>query len=105
MMLRIKPMEQNKLNAARQFTTEKTLGCANVSLNSSRAETVWSWDGGHPGLTVWNFLNYTSIESVHKVRKKTFVFYYVAVICTTTGKTEQIRVCVIHYDQSAWTAS
>jgi len=46
-------------------------------------------------------LAYTRIESVHKLRKKTFVFIYVAVICTTTGVTEQIRVCVSRYDQSA----
>jgi len=42
-------------------------------------------DGGHPGLTVLNLLNYTRIENANKIRKKTFVFYYVAVICTTTG--------------------
>jgi len=46
-------------------------------------------------------LAYTRIENVHKVRKKTSVFIYVAVICTTAGVTEQIRVCVSHYDQSA----
>ena len=39
------------------------------------------------------------------VRKKLFVFYYVAVICTITKQKEQIRACVIHYDQSAWTAN
>jgi len=49
--------------------------------------------GGHLGLTVWNLLNYTKIENMHKVRKKTFVFIYVD-ICTTTGGTEQIRACV-----------
>jgi len=41
----------------------------------------------------------------HKVRKKTFVFYYVAIICTTTGGREQIRACVSRYDQSAWTSN
>jgi len=30
---------------------------------------------GHPQFTVLNFLNYTRIENVHKVRKKTFVLY------------------------------
>jgi len=28
----------------------KTYGCANVSWNSSRAEKVCGWGGGHPGL-------------------------------------------------------
>ena len=46
-------------------------------------------------------LAYTRTENTHKVCKKTFVFNYVAVICTTTGRTEQIRVCVTRYDQSA----
>jgi len=41
------------------------------------------------------------IENAHKVRKKTFVFYYVAVICAATKWKEQIRVCVSHFDQSA----
>ena len=46
----------------------------------------------------------TRIENAHKVRKKTSVFIYVAVICTTTGGgmgTEQRRVCVNRDDQSA----
>jgi len=30
-------------------------------------------------------LNYTRIENAHKVRKKSFVFYHVVVICATTG--------------------
>ena len=46
-------------------------------------------------------LAYTRIENAHKVRKKTFVFIYVAVICTTSGGAKHIRVCVTHYDQSA----
>jgi len=29
-------------------------------------------------------------------------FHNVAVICTTTGGTEQLRACVSRYDQSAW---
>jgi len=28
-----------------------------------------------------------------------------AVICTTTGGTEQMRACVSRYDQSAWTTN
>jgi len=46
-------------------------------------------------------LAYTRTENAHKVWKKTFVFIYVAVICTTTEGIEQIRVCVACYDQSA----
>jgi len=43
------------------------------------------WNGGHPGLAVRILLNYTRIENTHKVRRKTFVFYYMAGICTTAG--------------------
>jgi len=49
-------------------------------------------------------LAYTRIENANKVRKKTFIFtvfmwllYHIAAtynICTTTVRTEQIRVCV-----------
>jgi len=45
------------------------------------------------------------MENAHKVRKKTLVFYYVAVICTVTKEKEQIRACVSHYDHSARTAN
>jgi len=34
-------------------------------------------------------LVYTRIENAHKIRKKTFVFHHVAVICITTGETER----------------
>jgi len=50
-------------------------------------------------------LNYTRIENAEKVRKKTFVIYYVTVTCTSTGRTEQIRACASRYDQSARTAN
>jgi len=51
------------------------LQCANVSSNSTRAEKVCGWDGGHlVGLTVWNLQNYTRIEKAHKIRKKTRFF-------------------------------
>jgi len=43
----------------------------------------------------WQFKTckiYTRIESAYKVRKKIFVFYYVAVICTITKEKEEIRV-------------
>jgi len=46
-------------------------------------------------------VNYTKIENPHKVRKKIFAFYYVAVICTITKRKEQIRAYVSRYDQSA----
>jgi len=36
--------------------------------------------------------------------QKTFVFYYVAVICNNC-EAEQIRACVRRCDQSAWTAN
>jgi len=45
-------------------------------------QKVCSGDGGHPGLASLKLVNYTRIENAHKVRKKNFVFYCVAVICT-----------------------
>ena len=90
--LRIEIVERNIFNTMTgQFTTAKTSGCANVWSNSSRACKACGWDGGHLGLTVWNLLSCTRIENAHKIFKKTFVLYYVAVICTTTGGTDQIR--------------
>jgi len=38
-----------------------------------------------------------------KCSRKIPVFYYLAVMCTTTGGTEQIRAGVSRYDYSAWT--
>jgi len=46
-------------------------------------------------------LAYTRIENAHKVRKKTFFFIYVTIICTVSRGTEQIRDCMSCYDQSA----
>jgi len=37
-------------------------------------QKVCGWDGGHPGSTVRNLLNYTRIENEHEVRNKIFVF-------------------------------
>jgi len=68
-------------------------------------QKVCGWDGGHPGLTVWNLLNNTRIENAHELREKIFVFYYVAIICIVTKEKENIRACVSRYDQSAWTAN
>ena len=42
---------------------------------------------------------------MHELRKKIFVFYYVAVICTITKEEEKIRACVSRYDQSGWIAN
>jgi len=83
-----------------QFTTAKTSNCSNVSSSSSRAEKACGWDGGHPGLTMWNLL-----RKCAKCARKLLYFYYVAAICAPTGGTEQIRACVGRYDQSAWTAN
>jgi len=45
---------------------------------------------------------YTGIKNVDKVRKKTFVFICMAVICTyNCWRPEQIRGCVSRYDQKA----
>ena len=68
-------------------------------------QKVCGWDGEHLGLTVWNLLNYTRIENAHEVRKKIFVFYYVAVIYTITKGKEKIRACVSRYDQFVWNAN
>jgi len=40
-------------------------------------------------LTPGKLLNYTGIENAHILRKKAFVFYYVAVVCALLGA-EQI---------------
>jgi len=54
-----------------------------------------------PGLTVLNMLNYTRTENAHELRKKIFVFYYVAGICTITKGDEKVWACVSRYDQCA----
>jgi len=43
----------------------------------------------------------TIFENAHKVRKKIFVSYYMAVKCTITKGKEQIRACVSRYDKFA----
>jgi len=35
-----------------------------------------------PRVDSFKLVEYTRIENAHKVRKKIFVFYYVAVMCT-----------------------
>jgi len=58
---------------------------------------VCGWNGAHPGLQERNLLNHTRIENAVIVRKKTFVFCYVAVkYKTTTGGKEQIRASLSH---------
>ena len=56
-------------------------------------QKVCGWDGRHPGLTVWNLRNYTRIENAHIVRKKTFVFCYVAVIRTIFKGRKDTGLC------------
>jgi len=78
---------------------------ARISCRIAIDQKVCGLDGGHPGLTVWNLLNYTRIEDVHKARKKIFVFHYVAVICRLPLLGEKkIRACVSRNDQSVWNA-
>ena len=67
-----------------------------MSSNSSRAEKVSAGMADTKDL-----LSCTRIENAHKARKTICVFYYVAVICTTTEGTKQIRACVSRYGQSA----
>ena len=57
---------------------------ARISCRIAIGQRVCGSDSGHPGLTVWNLLNYTKIENAYEVCKKILVFYYVAVICTIT---------------------
>jgi len=71
--------------------------CKNIRLreclsNSSRAETVYDWDGGHAALTVLN-LNYTKIKNACNVRKKSFVWYYVAVMYSYWGHRTDTSLC------------
>ena len=79
-----------------------------------------------PSVDTLKLGNYTRIENVHKVRKKTSVFYYVAVVCTNTGRADkdaraavkQLRametykkqknryqLCFFRCGQSAWTVN
>jgi len=97
--LRITTVEWNTLNATKgQFTTAKASSCANLSSNSSWAEKICGWNGGHTDLTVWNLLNCTRIENAHIVQKKALIFYYVAVLCTNTWGTEQVRkMCIVNF--------
>jgi len=90
-----------------QFTTAKTSGCANVLLNRSRAEKVYSWYGGHPGLTVWNLLKYTQELKIHiKYAKKTLFFImWLLYVQLYIWETEQIQASVSHYDYSTWSAN
>jgi len=47
-----------------------------------------------PTVDSLKLVNYPRIENAHKIRKKIFVFYYVAIICTITKGKEQIRAGV-----------
>jgi len=58
---------------------------ARMSRRIAVDQKVCGWDGGHPGLTVWN------LPTTHTVdwecawsTQEIFVFYYVAVVCTIT---------------------
>jgi len=42
-----------------------------------------------PRVDSLKFVNYTRIENAHEERKKSFVSYYVAVICTITKGKER----------------
>jgi len=102
--VQIRISEENKLNATtQQFTTAKIIGCAlkqgskthsstrqnNLQLQNEAAlmsrriraaehrKSAAGLAGAHPGLQDRILLNYTRIENVHKVRKKTFDFCYV----------------------------
>ena len=52
----------------------KNIEAARVSSNSSRAGKVCGWNGGHPGLTVWNLLSYrVSIKSGYMIKNTYFL--------------------------------
>jgi len=100
--LQVRILEENKLNATtQQFITAKTSGCAlkqgsktqsslrqsNLLLQNEAAlmscriraaehtKCAAGLAAAHPGLQDRILLNYTRIENVHKVRKKTFNFF------------------------------
>ena len=104
--LQVRLSEKNKLNpTTQQFITAKISGCVlkqgsethsslrqsnfqlqnQATLRSHQIQAVVYWRyaaglaGAHPGLEDWILLNYTRIENVHKVRKKTFVFVIIKV--------------------------
>jgi len=52
-------------------------------------QRMYAAGGAYPGFTVLNLLNYTKIENAHEVPslgKKSFIYCYVAVICTQARK-------------------
>jgi len=55
-----------------------------------------------PRVDSLKLVNFTRNENAHKVCKKIFLLYYVAVICKRNKEKEQTaQCCVSHYDQSA----
>ena len=56
-----------------------------VEIQSCREGMRLGWRT--PRWIVWNLLIYASLGNAHEVRKKHFVFCYVAIICTSTGGT------------------
>jgi len=54
-----------------------------------------------PRVDSLKLVNYTRIENAYEVRKNTFVFYCVTVICTITKGKKQTWACASRYDQSA----
>jgi len=83
-----------------QLQKHKTAGTSRRIAVDQTSEGMWlGWRTSR--FDSLKLVNYTRIENAHKVRKKTFVFYYVTVTCTITKGKEQIWVCVSRWDQSA----
>jgi len=68
-----------------------------------QAENVWSWDGEHPGLTVWNL---PWIATVYKVRKNFQFLLCGCYMYKYWGDRSDSRLCnLCYYNQSTWRSS
>jgi len=67
--------------------------------SSTESVRLCAWNGVHPGLLDRALLNYKAIENADKVRKKTFIFYYVTVKHKLLG--EQTRAWSRYYARSS----
>jgi len=64
-----------------------------VELQSSREVMRMGWRTPRVDSLKLAELAYTRIENAQKVRKKTYIFIYVTVICTTAVGTTNMRLC------------
>jgi len=77
---------------------------ARMSRRIAVDQKVCGWDGGHPGLTVWNLITTQELRMRMKYARK-FSFFVMFLLYVQLLRGEKIQACVSRYDQSAWTAN